>query len=103
MSAPARAAPFVPLGELLRAGRDPAHVVAFGRDGVRTFADFSGRVAALAEELRRRRGARFLVYAEDAYAFAVGLFAAAHAGSSALLAPNRQPGTIAKSLASSRR
>ena len=95
MQASARPARFVPLAELLHEGRDPGHVVAFARDGERTFADFAGRVAALAEELRSRRGARFLLYTEDAYAFAVGLLAVAHAGATALLAPNRQPGTIA--------
>ncbi len=95
MQPSARAARFIPLVELLRAGRAPEHEVAFARDGARSFADFSGRVAALAAELRRRRGARFLLYTEDSYAFAVGLLAVAHAGATALLAPNRQPGTIA--------
>ena len=86
---------FVPLAELLRVGREPDAVVAFARDGVRSFADFSGRVGALVPQLRERRGARFLLYTEDSYAFAVALFALAHSGATALLAPNRQPGTIA--------
>jgi acyl-coenzyme A synthetase/AMP-(fatty) acid ligase len=91
----AEAKRFVPLADLLRVGREPDSVVAFARDGVRSFADFSGRVGALVPQLRRHRGARFLLYSEDSYAFAVGLFALAHAGATALLAPNRQPGTIA--------
>jgi len=86
---------FVPLAELLRVGREPGAVVAFARDGVRDFADFSGRVFALVGELRRLGGSRFLVFTEDSYAFAVALFALAHSGATALLAPNRQPGTIA--------
>ncbi|MEX2207944.1 MAG: AMP-binding protein [Myxococcota bacterium] len=86
---------FVPLADLLRVGREPGSVVAFARDGERSFADFAGRVGALVPQLRERRGARFLLYTEDSYAFAVGLFALAHAGATALLAPNRQPGTIA--------
>jgi acyl-CoA synthetase (AMP-forming)/AMP-acid ligase II len=86
---------FVPLAELLRVGREPDSLVAFARDGERSFADFAGRVGALAPQLRERRGTRFLLYTEDSYAFAVGLFALAHAGATALLAPNRQPGTIA--------
>lgn len=93
---PSAAAPsFVPLSELLREGREPGAVVAFSREGVRDFADFSGRVAALGAELRRIGGARFLLYTEDSYAFAVALFALAHSGATALLAPNRQPGTLA--------
>ena len=86
---------FIPLADLLRVGREPGAAVAFARDGVRDFADFSGRVRALAAQLRVRGGARFLLYTEDSYAFAVALFALAHTGATALLAPNRQPGTLA--------
>jgi acyl-coenzyme A synthetase/AMP-(fatty) acid ligase len=86
---------FIPLADLLRVGREPGAIVAFARDGVRDFADFSGRVAALAAQLLERGGARFLLYTEDSYAFAVALFALAHSGATALLAPNRQPGTLA--------
>lgn len=95
MQPTAQARRFVPLAELLRVGREPNSVVAFARDGARSFADFSGRVGALVPQLRERRGARFLLYTEDSYAFAVALFALAHSGATALLAPNRQPGTIA--------
>jgi acyl-coenzyme A synthetase/AMP-(fatty) acid ligase len=94
VSREAGATRFVPLAELLRVGREPGAVVAFARDGERTFADFSGRVAALVPQLRKRGGARFLLYSEDSYAFAVALLALAHSGATALLAPNRQPGTI---------
>ena len=86
---------FIPLAELLRVGREPHATVAFAREGARDFADFSGRVGALVHELRRLGGARFLVFSDDSYAFAVALFALAHAGATALLAPNRQPGTLA--------
>ncbi|MBM4335253.1 MAG: AMP-binding protein [Deltaproteobacteria bacterium] len=86
---------FLPLSELLRTGRAPGDVVAFSRDGVRDFADFSGRVAGLCAELRRVGGTRFLLFSEDSYAFAVALLALAHSGATALLAPNRQPGTLA--------
>ncbi len=91
----AAAMPFLPLAELLHVGRDPHAIVAFARDGVRDFADFSGRVAALVAELRRHGGSRFLLYSDDSYAFAVGFLAIGHAGATALLAPNRQPGTLA--------
>ncbi len=86
---------FVPLTELLRVGRAPDAIVAFSRDGTRDFADFSGRVRAVADALRELRGSRFLVYTEDSYAFAVAFFALAQSGATALLAPNRQPGTLA--------
>lgn len=86
---------FLPLSELLRTGRASGEIVAFSRDGVRDFADFSGRVAALRAELQRIGGSRFLLFTEDSYAFAVALLALAHSGATALLAPNRQPGTLA--------
>ena len=41
-------------------------------------------------------GSRWLVHCEDAYAFAVSLFAVAHAGAVAVLLPNRQPGALAR-------
>ncbi|HTO06231.1 MAG TPA: AMP-binding protein [Myxococcota bacterium] len=96
MSDPTAAPRFVPLGELLAAGRDPRALVAFSRGGERTFADFAGRVAALAQALSARRASRWLLFSEDSYAFAVGLFALAHAGARALIAPNRQSQTLAE-------
>ncbi|HTO71132.1 MAG TPA: AMP-binding protein [Myxococcota bacterium] len=87
---------FLSLAELLATGRPVQHVVAFARDGERTFGDFAGRVAALAEAIEARRAVRWLLFSEDSYAFAVGLFALAHAGARALVAPNRQPQTLAE-------
>jgi acyl-coenzyme A synthetase/AMP-(fatty) acid ligase/3-hydroxymyristoyl/3-hydroxydecanoyl-(acyl carrier protein) dehydratase len=85
---------FIPLAELLAVGRDPRALVAFSRDGERDWADFSGRVAALARAIESRRASRFVLFSEDSYAFGVGLFALAHAGARALIAPNRQPQTL---------
>jgi acyl-coenzyme A synthetase/AMP-(fatty) acid ligase/3-hydroxymyristoyl/3-hydroxydecanoyl-(acyl carrier protein) dehydratase len=96
VSEPAAAPRFVPLGELLAAGRDPRAVVAFSRSGERTFADFAGRVASLAAAVTARRAARWLLFSEDSYAFAIGLFALAHAGGRALIAPNRRAQTLAE-------
>jgi acyl-CoA synthetase (AMP-forming)/AMP-acid ligase II len=87
---------FIPLADLLALGRDPRALVAFSRDGERDWADFSGRVAALASEIEARRAQRFVLFSEDSYAFAVGLFALAHAGARALIAPNRQPQTLSE-------
>lgn len=86
--------PSAGLAGLLRAGREDAGAVAFAASGVRDRADFAGHVAGLAERLRGV--ARWLVFFEDSYEFAVALFAVAHAGGVALLPPNGQPGTIAR-------
>jgi len=88
------APPFLSLAELLAVGRPPGQLVAFAREGERDWADFAGRVAALAAEIESRRAARYLLFSDDSYAFAVGLFALAHAGARALVAPNRQPQTL---------
>jgi acyl-CoA synthetase (AMP-forming)/AMP-acid ligase II len=87
---------FVPLAELLSLGRDPRALVAFSRDGERDWADFSGRVAALASAIAARRAQRLVLFSEDSYAFAVGLFALAQSGARALIAPNRQPQTLSE-------
>jgi len=96
VSDPIAAPRFVPLAELLGSGRDPRAPVAFSRTGERSFGDFVGRVAALADAIRARRAARWILFSEDSYAFAVGLFALAHAGARALVAPNRQSQTLAE-------
>jgi len=85
---------FLSLAELLAVGRPADHLVAFAREGERGWADFAGRVAALAAEIESRRATRWVLFSEDSYAFAVGLFALAHAGARALVAPNRQPQTL---------
>ncbi|HVH07863.1 MAG TPA: AMP-binding protein [Myxococcota bacterium] len=84
------------LGRLLVEGRAERTPVAFGRTGVRELGDLRERVAALAGRIREEGGGRWLVHCEDAYAFAVALFAVAHAGAVAVLLPNRQPGTLAR-------
>jgi acyl-CoA synthetase (AMP-forming)/AMP-acid ligase II len=94
VSEPAAAPRFIPLAELLAVGRDPQALVAFSRDRERDWADFSGRVAALASEIEARRASRLVLFSEDSYAFGVGLFALAHVGARALIAPNRQPQTL---------
>ena len=96
MSELAAAPRFIPLADLLSLGRAPRALVAFSRDGERDWADFSGRVAALAADIETRRAHRFVLFSEDSYAFAVGLFALAHSGARALIAPNRQPQTLSE-------
>jgi acyl-CoA synthetase (AMP-forming)/AMP-acid ligase II len=77
-----------------RRAADGGILVAFGRDGDRDLADFRARVATLAAAVAERAPGRWLLYQTDAYGFAVGLLALAHAGSTAVLAPNAQPGTL---------
>lgn len=84
------------LARLFADGRPPRAVVALGRGEARDFEDFHARVAGLAGRLRAEGGGRWLVHCEDAYAFAVSLFAVAHAGAVAVLLPNRQPGALAR-------
>jgi acyl-coenzyme A synthetase/AMP-(fatty) acid ligase len=69
-------------------------LAAFGREGERTDRDLRRDVAALAARLAPAPGRDFLLHCDDAYAFAVGLLAIAHAGGRAVLPPSRQPGTL---------
>jgi acyl-CoA synthetase (AMP-forming)/AMP-acid ligase II len=71
-------------------------VVAFGREGERRAPDLSHDVAALAARLSAQgaAGRDWLLHCDDAYAFAVGLLALAHARARALLVPSRQPGAL---------
>lgn len=55
-----------------------------------------GDVGALQFELGRVEGERWLLFAEDAYACAVGLMALTSAGAVAVLPPNGEPGTLAE-------
>lgn len=87
----------IPLSRLLplpgtpRAAGSP---VAFGRAGERSAAELRRDVGALAARLAPAAGSRVLLHCEDAYAFAVGLFAVGHAGACAVLPPSRQPGAL---------
>jgi hypothetical protein len=67
---------------------------AFGREGERSQDDLRRDVAVLTACLSPMRGRDLLLHCDDAYAFAVGLLAIAHAGARAVLAPSRQPGML---------
>jgi acyl-coenzyme A synthetase/AMP-(fatty) acid ligase len=79
----------------LRADARPAHFVV-ARDGAarRTWEAFTDEIAALAATLSERPPGHWLLFAEDTYAFAVGLLGIWQAGSVAVVPPNGQPGTI---------
>jgi acyl-coenzyme A synthetase/AMP-(fatty) acid ligase len=69
-------------------------LVAFGREGARSDADLRRDVASLAARIAPARDRDLLLHCDDAYAFVVGLLAAAHVGARAVLPPSRQPGTL---------
>ncbi|MCZ6465079.1 MAG: glycosyltransferase [Proteobacteria bacterium] len=85
---------FLDLLQLLKVGRPADTEVAFGPAGTRSWADFETRVAALLPAIAAAGPGRWLLYSEDSYASAVGLMALAHAGTSAVLAPNGAAGTL---------
>jgi acyl-CoA synthetase (AMP-forming)/AMP-acid ligase II len=68
--------------------------VTFGREGARSAADLRRDVATLAARLAPAAGVRLALHCHDAYAFAVGLFAAGQVGAVAVLPPSRQPGAL---------
>jgi acyl-coenzyme A synthetase/AMP-(fatty) acid ligase len=84
------------LARLLVDPGPPGALAALGPDGPHELAELRTRAGALAAQLRARGGTRWLVHCEDAFGFAVALFAVAHAGGVALLLPNRQPGALAR-------
>jgi acyl-CoA synthetase (AMP-forming)/AMP-acid ligase II len=84
----------IPLSQLFRSGRPDDGEVAFGLEGARSFADLTGRAAALAAAVQRAGAGRWLLDTESAWAAAVGLFALAQSGSVAVLPTNRQPETL---------
>jgi acyl-coenzyme A synthetase/AMP-(fatty) acid ligase len=85
---------FTRLSRVLRDQAPGNPVVAFGREGDFDRADCAGRVAALAAAIEERGRGRWLVFSENSYAAAVSLLAILQAGSTAVLAPNRQSETL---------
>ena len=85
------------LAHVLVVSRPDDQLVAFGPDRVHSWGEFRARVAGLAERVREDPGV-WLLHCEDAFAFAVGLFAVARAGATAWAAPNRQGGALAAAL-----
>ncbi len=83
------------IARVLDAGRVATAAVARREGAIITFATLERDVAALLAQLRERPKRRWLVYCEDSYAFAVAVLAVLHAGSSVVLPPNGQRGTIA--------
>jgi len=106
----------IPVSRLLEGSGSAAAAVSFGRDPVacpvgseapeetagvharesaRDAGQFLEDVRDLTAALAPSAGLRVLLHCEDVYAFAVGLFAIAHAGACAVLPPSRQAGALA--------
>jgi acyl-CoA synthetase (AMP-forming)/AMP-acid ligase II len=89
-----------PLCHLLQQDRDPLSEVArhwnhvAGANQSVCWAAFRRDVAGLKNRITSEPDGAWVLLTEDAYAFAVGLFALWHAGRSAISPPNRQPNSL---------
>lgn len=88
--------PPLPLHALHSAPRDGDAPVC--RQGARTvdWRGFLEGIARRADGIRRQPADRWLLTANDACDFAIGLLAVLHAGRQAVIPPNTQPGTLAR-------
>ena len=84
------------LATLLHDRRSDDQPVAFDGGTSRTWGSFTGDVRGLCARLQQSPAERWLLVSDDAYAFAVALFAVAHSGGVAVLPPNAQAGTLAR-------
>jgi acyl-coenzyme A synthetase/AMP-(fatty) acid ligase len=85
----------IPISRLLATGRAPEYPVAIDDGGLVDWETFGSQVSGLQEVLAARRPGRWVIFTENAHAFAVSLLATWHAGAVAVLAPNGQRGTLA--------
>nr|WP_294527558.1 AMP-binding protein [uncultured Rhodopila sp.] len=83
-----------PLSSLLAHGRPPGQALAIRAETPIGFYRFAGDVAAAALRLRAGRSRRAALLCQDSYRFVVGLFGLMHAGVTAVMLPNGQPGTL---------
>ena len=84
----------VPLAALLPQGRPDDAVVAERAGAPLTLEELRHRVARGAAVLRARGARRVLLATEDAADFLAALLATLHAGATAVMPPNAQPGTL---------
>ena len=78
----------IPLSRLLAESRAPSTPLAQSSGHVISWGDFSLDVASLSSQIMEIGCGRWLLFTEDTYRFAVGLFAIWHADSIAVLPPN---------------
>ena len=85
----------VPLSALLPHGRPNDHVIAELPSGSLTLAELRLKVARGAAGVRAMGAQRVLLASENAADFLAALLATLHAGATAVMPPNAQPGTLA--------
>jgi len=86
----------VPLAALLPHGRPDSFVVAQCSYGPITFAELRRKVAQGVASLKAIGANRVLLATESAVDFLAALLATLHAGATAVMPPNAQPGTLAR-------
>jgi len=87
----------IPLGRLLTASRAKDHPVTIrgADDSPRTFGDLERHVGSLVVRIRDEPRGRWVVHAQGAFEMAAALLSVWQVGSSALVAPNARPDTLA--------
>jgi acyl-CoA synthetase (AMP-forming)/AMP-acid ligase II len=86
---------FLRLSRVAAASRPPELAVAVRGGRPLPWSTLVADVGRLATVLEARGGGAWLLFAEDCYAFTVGLLAIWQAGGTAVVPPNDQPGTVA--------
>src|SRR5271170_6007829 len=84
----------VALTDLIAGARPETHPIAFLHGAPITLARWRADIADNAERLRVKGIHRIALVCEEAYWFVTGLLAAIQIGSSVILPPNLQPGTL---------
>lgn len=84
----------VPLSRLLVSPHTPESVVAWSKSGTILWSDFFSRVCALVPHIRQHPARRWLLDCSDAFDFACGFFALAHANKEIVIPPSLLPEAI---------
>jgi 3-hydroxymyristoyl/3-hydroxydecanoyl-(acyl carrier protein) dehydratase len=88
---------FQPLSTLLSTRQHDAGAIAFTADGdVRSWSQFSARVAGLIPQIAGGSCAEWILCCGDAFHFAIGLFALLHSGKKVIIPANSQPGVLSE-------
>jgi len=88
--------PFRALDAVAAAGAEPSAIVAWRAGEALTRSRFESEVAAWRAAFEAAGGARWALYADDAFDFAAALFGAWHAGKTVVLPGDAQPATLAR-------
>lgn len=86
----------IPVSRMLATGRPSRFPVSIDAGHAIDWATFTEHVARLCAALALHRDGRWLIFTENTYAFAVALMAVWQSDTTAVLAPNGQPGTLSE-------